>query len=396
MKTGKKKMIAAGCAGVLVVLGAAAVSNGYVYGNGNEKTVMAQSGAEIVQKMQAQPADLTFWYADASYGQYFEKAAEAYYADTGIKVDVKYQDVFHYMNRIYDATMQNTDFPDAYLIGSDELENAYLYGLAAENTAVSAYEGSVAEKALEAASCQDKMYGYPLSYRTCLFVYQNGYFQTQPASIQAVIDDSKDMEQPEHVQYLLEWDVNDAFFDFPFIANSVSFEKNETGAMQVSYDEQLYEQDLEFFARILESFSIDASSVTGDSVVEDFRQGKTICAIISSDSLSELEGADYSVMEMLPLNDTLPAYSAALTDLVVVNDFSEKKEQAADFAQYVTLVMSERLHDMEGKYSVKLQEGADEKEKTAYRAYENSIIVPDSQDAEEFWVTLKETISQYF
>ena len=72
------------------------------------------------------------------------------------------------------------------------------------------------------------------------------------------------------------------------------------------------------------------------------------------------------------------------------------KEKAADFAEYVTLTMSGELHGLGGHYSVKLSEDADEKEQIAYQAYENAIPVPDSQDAKEFWVTLKETISQYF
>ena len=181
------------------------------------------------------------------------------------------------------------------------------------------------------------------------------------------------------MQYLLEWDVNDAFYDFPFISNSVSFVKDEVETMQVNYDEDLYNEDLEFFSQILESFSIDAATVTEESVISDFNEGKTICAIVDSDSLAKLEGTDHEIRELL-----------------AVNDFSGKKEKAADFAEYVTLTMSGELHGLGGHYSVKLSEDADEKEQIAYQAYENAIPVPDSQDAKEFWVTLKETISQYF
>lgn len=76
------------------------------------------------------------------------------------------------------------------------------------------------------------------------------------------------------MQYLLEWDVNDAFYDFPFISNSVSFVKDEVETMQVNYDEDLYNEDLEFFSQSLESFSIDASTVTEASVISDFNDGK--------------------------------------------------------------------------------------------------------------------------
>ena len=39
-----------------------------------------------------------FWYSDKSYQKFFEKAAEEYYEDTGIVVDVEYQDSMDYMD----------------------------------------------------------------------------------------------------------------------------------------------------------------------------------------------------------------------------------------------------------------------------------------------------------
>ena len=380
---------------MLLIGGAVVVSRHSTY---EQKEKEAENGTETasVSRVVKQPADLTFWYSDESYQEFFEKAAEEYYEDTGIVVDAEYQDSMDYMDAVYTVTMQGEAFPDLYMIGSDELEEAYLYGLAAENTASDIYESTVAANAVTASTYKEKMYAYPLSYNTCLFVYKNGYFETEPETLQAIIDYSIDNEPPENVQYLLEWDVNDAFYDSPFISNSSSFLKDEAETMQVNYDENLYNEDLEFFSQILESFSIDAATVTEESVISDFNEGKTICAIVDSDSLAKLEGTDHEIRELLALNDTLQASSAALTDLVVVNDFSGKKEKAADFAEYVTLTMSGELHGLGGHYSVKLSEDADEREQTAYQAYENAIPVPNSQDAKEFWVTLKETISQYF
>ena len=46
------------------------------------------------------------------------------------------------------------------------------------------------------------------------------------------------------MEYLLEWDVNDAFYDFPFVGNSVTFEKTAPETMNVAYDEDLYQKDL--------------------------------------------------------------------------------------------------------------------------------------------------------
>lgn len=136
------------------------------------------------------------------------------------------------------------------------------------------YADCVAAKAVEASTYREKMYGYPLSYNTCIFAYRNGYFENQPESVQSIIDYAIDNDPPENVQYLLEWDVNDPFYDFPFVSNSVSFEKKEVANMAISYDEEMYNADLEYFAQILESFSMDAQRVSEERVLQDFRDGQ--------------------------------------------------------------------------------------------------------------------------
>ena len=82
--------------------------------------------------------------------------------------------------------------------------------------------------------------------------------------------------------------------------------------------------------------------------------------------------------------------------MLVVNDFSESVDEASDFAEFVTTELSGELHGASGRYSVFLPDAADEVEKIAYQAYESSVPVPNSQDARDFWVNLKETIAEYF
>ena len=339
---------------------------------------------------------LVFWYDDAGYTDFFEQAAESYYKDTGKVVEVKCREDAEYLNAVYDATIQQNGAPDAYLLSSDQLEEAYLYGLAAVNDAEACYLDTVADRAIEASTYRGRMYGYPLSFDTCVLVYQNGYFEQEPESIQAIIDYAIENDPPENVQYLMEWDVNDPFYDFPFVANSIRFLKEDVETMKVEYDQEMYDADLEFFQQILESFSLDAENISEDRVISDFLEGRTLCAILDNNSVSRLDGTDYSMIGIPPLNETLASGSASITDLVLVNDFTDKKKEAADFAEYVTLTMAKELHTLGGYSSVKLSENADEQEKLFYEVYENSVPVPASQDAKEFWVTLKETISQYF
>ena len=264
--------------------------------------------------------DLTVWYEDPSYEDFFEYAARQYFEQTGVKAAFKCQDTLDYIGMIYDNTMQGEDFPDVYLLNGDELEEAYLYGLAMENEDGGSYEGA-SPKSVKASTYEDKMIGYPLSYDANVFVYQNGYFENQPESLQAIIDYSNENEPGENVEYLLEWDVNDAFYDFPFVGNSVTFEKTAPETMNVAYDEDLYQKDLEYFETILGSFSLDINSVSMDSILEHFKAGKTLCAFVNTDSLQKLDDISYSVMEIPALNEELPSIGCASTDMFVVNDF---------------------------------------------------------------------------
>lgn len=339
--------------------------------------------------------DLIFWYEDATYTEFFEKAVLDYYEVTGIKVAVQYKDTLDYMGEIYDETMQDGSFPDVYLISGDNLEEAYLYGLVSVNEK-GLDEVNVAENARCASVYENKLLGYPLSYNTGVFIYQTDYFATAPESLQSIIDYSNENEPAENVEYLLEWDVNDAFYDFPFVSNSVTFEKTEPEVLNVIYDEELYQKDLEYFEGILESFSVDAKTVSEDSIIENFRNGRTLSAIIDTNSLYKLSDYRYSLMPVPDLNEELPAYTCAITDMLLVNDFSKKGEQAADFAYFASVTMADELHALSGHYSVIPSENPNWVEQVAYDSYETAVLVPDSMDAKDFWVYLEETISKYF
>ena len=103
--------------------------------------------------------DLTVWYEDPSYEDFFEYAARQYFEQTGVKAAFKCQDTLDYIGMIYDNTMQGEDYPDVYLLNGDELEEAYLYGLAMENEDGGSYEGA-SQKSVKASTYEDKMIGY--------------------------------------------------------------------------------------------------------------------------------------------------------------------------------------------------------------------------------------------
>lgn len=397
----QKKIVLVALVFVCLILGIILVGKGGLLSGGSDISPSVDAVSKEGQKAPVSAAyretsaDVVFWYEDASYQSFFETAAALYFEKTGIKVAVECRDTIDYLGDIYDATMRDQGFPDVYLLPGDSLEQAYLYGLVAENEKGVA-GADVLPNAVAASTYEGKLLGYPLSFNTCVFIFQSDYFGDAPQSLQSIIDYSNQNDQQENVEFLMEWDVNDAFYDFPFISNSVTFEKAESGSTNVIYNEELYQQDLEYFEQILVSFSVDAEKVTEDRIVQNFKAGRTLSAIIDTDSLHKLEGYSYSLMKMPNLSDTLTASSCATTDLLVVNDFSPKGRAASDFAHFATVAMADRLYGMTGHFSVIPREEETWVDQVAYDAYGSAVLVPSSQDTRNFWVELEETISRYF
>ncbi len=400
MKALQEKIISAVCLMILPVLMAAGISRHDAAGNGEAAADAAKEegsaeAAAAEEAYQQAEEDLIFWYDDDSYEQFFALAAREYFEKTGIKALPVPKDSAEYMEAVYDSTMREDSYPDVYLISGEDLEEAYLYGLAASNGSADRYSGA-AEHALTAASYRGKLLGYPLNYNACVFIYQNDYFSRPPETMEDIIRYSEENEPGENVEYLMEWDVNDAFYDFPFVANSITFEKKEPQLLTVVYEEELYQKDKEFFQELTSSFSVDAETVSEESIIKNFKEGRTLCALIDTDSLCRLEDYPYSLKKVPDLNGELKTFSCAMTKMLAVNDFSPKTQQAADFAEFVTVDMAAALYGTSGHYSVFKSEAADMVEQTAYEAYETAVLAPDSQDARDFWVGLKERFERYF
>ena len=395
-----KKYLSAAGVGLFLIALAAGVAKSEVYEPTFVKEIDKEitiTAAEAYGVALKEGPDLVFWYNDDSYESYFLDAAIAFYEKEGIAAELVYVDDVDYVGSIYDATMENKVFPDAYLLSGEELEKAYLYGLADVNANAQAYQDTVAKNAMNASEYDGELYGYPLSYNVCVFVYNKNFFIEKPASLQFLIDYSKTHEPSEDVQYMLEWDAYDPFFDFAFISESVSFEKKEAEVLEVRYDETVLETSMAFFKESLEFFSLPIETVTEESVLTDVLNGVTLCAVVDSDSLKQLEAAvDYRTMEFPAINDTLAARPAALTDMILVNDFSEVTQLAEKFAQFLTLEYATELWEKTGHYSVIYSENADRNEQVAYSSYEKAVLVPNSQDATGFWIDLKSMITNSF
>lgn len=388
----KKKYLCAAALGVLLI-GLIATANKERYQIDDDELLTEISAVSAIEKYEealSGGADLRFWYDDASYDSYFKNMAANYYKETDVLVEVNYIDAMDYVGEIYNVTMEEGAFPDLYLLSGEELEKAHLYGVAGENKNADAFIGNVAENAVIASKSHDRMFGYPLSFNVCLLAYNNQYFETAPESLQALIDYSDDNEPDENVEYLLEWDAYDPFFGFLFVSDSVRLNTKGVGVLEASYDKSRLEESMLFLEESLASFSLPLDTVTEESVIADVKNGVTLCAIVDSDSIKELGGSAYDIVEFPRLNEELDAHSVALTDMIIVNDYTEDTEEAAAFAKYLTLDNYASVWDMTGHYPVQLQPEADERANVAFSAYDHAIPAPNSHDAGGFWINIKD------
>lgn len=151
-------------------------------------------------------------------------------------------------------------------------------------------------------------------------------------------------------------------------------------------------------------FSIDTKEISYDGVLQDFMDGKIVYTVATSDALSKIETAkeegkfayEYGVSMLPDVSEELSSASLSVTQCVVINGYSVKKEMANDFALYLTRQASEQLFARTGKLPVSdtgdTYENAD---RLAFlQEYECSVPMPKMIETSNFWVELEITFAR--
>ncbi len=338
---------------------------------------------------------LTLWCADPEMEAYLTQCALDYYKETGTAVRLEIQDPLNYAEQIYEESIvEEGMLPDLYLAADDELEALVLLGLAAEKPE-EAEEADLPETAKKAAELRGTSYGYPLYFNTPVFVYLTEAFEEQPASIQGMLDFISENDLPIEVGNIVEWDADDEYFDFAFVGDCFSFSDEEKGHLSVTRDDALFEKKLAYLKELTDSITIDAETVSEGAVVSHLNHAATASAVIDSDDLSQLS-VPYAVLPLIPLDETLSMRGAAVTGLLLLNDFSEQQEAAAEFAQFIAGQERDKIHELTPHFSVYASENTDGDAAVAFAAYENAEPMPHSMDSDDFWKSLRSEILKLF
>ena len=122
---------AAACAMLLAGCGDKNRSEDAVAAAVKEEEAGGNSG-ENSQEEPSEPKKLTLWYTQPDLEEYFLEAAAAYEGETKVEVEAVQVPALDYIEAINKGSVEDADYPDLYVVTTDQLEKAVLAGLTTE------------------------------------------------------------------------------------------------------------------------------------------------------------------------------------------------------------------------------------------------------------------------
>lgn len=359
--------------------------------------------------------NIIVWYTDEAMEGYLNEAAIAYQDKTGIAVSLKSVSGLEYLEGIQEASLHSDEGPDAYIVNSDSLEKARLAGLA---TPMEDPEGMLttehfSQVALDAVTYNDRILGYPFTYETAGFFYNDTYLTEMakkaieneadtaageeameeleegaepdsevtddeiqeeaiitdeavvakkeeifPTSMVELLEFANTYDPAENMETFLLWDVADVMYNYGFggaYMNVGGVHGDNRNEISIYNTDAMY--CLSVYQDFNQFFSIDAKEVDYQGVVEDFLGGKIMFTIGGTGMMNTIEKAkaegtftgEYGVASIEMLNADLQFKPLSVTTAVVVNEYSSKQEAAEDFARFVSCEYVENLYARSGK-----------------------------------------------
>jgi len=391
---------------------------------------------------------LIVWYTDETLTDYLNKMAVEYHENLGVRVIPKLQTGQDYIEDIYHASMDENGAPDLYIIGSDVLEKASLTGCAVPVTddrgIVSTY--SFPQSALDAVTYHDEIVGYPFYFETTALLYNKTHLReiaqnqmlaekaenedgtednvsteeeeiasldeneieirteaSVPQTFEELLNFADSVDAPSGVETFFKWDVRDIFYNYFFVGDYIDIGGPAGDNVDIM---DIYNLDaikaLKVFQDMNQFFSFESSDVTYKQVVSEFMEGKLIFATVTTDIISTLNNAvdsgdfsyDYGITMIPDLNDDMITRSLSVTTALVVNGYSNKKDKANAFAQYLTISHADSLYNITGKLPAKT--GVFDEDDMAYafaEEYEYSSPMPKLMSTANCWLLMEGTFA---
>ena len=453
----KKRMIATAA---VIAMAAAAV-----YGSTQEMSQTQDTG-ERLQLFRGKET-IYCWYSDEALSGYINAAAVSFGEQNKVRVIPVLTSDSEYLEAVNQETLHSAQIPDIYLLSSDSLEKAYLAGLATKvpDTEGICDTDHFSRAALAAVTYDDKIIGYPVYFDTSALVYNEDYLRTWatqqaekelsgssdndepvgegeeiieedslpedqttdqvtadeatvnalaeqyfakalPSTVDDLLNIADTFDAPEGVEGVMKWDVNNIFYNYWIVGNYMivgSDPGDDRNDININNPETI--QCLEVYKALNQFFFIESDTVTYDSVIQDFIDGKTMFTIGTTDVVKRLEDAkadgsltfNYGIARMPDVSAELQSRSLSVTGAAVINGYSEHKELADRFAAYLSEEYADGLYERSGKMpaSIHAAENADNGALTIFAdEYADSVSLPKMLETGNFWMQLEVLFSK--
>ncbi len=220
-----------------------------------------------------------------------------------------------------------------------------------------------------------------------------------PANMDEMLAFADNYDAPENVEAVLRWDVSDIFYNYFFVGNYMVV-GGECGDDETVVDisNEAVKQCLQVYQNLNQFFYIESDSVSYDSVVQDFIDGKIVFTIATTDVLTKLKQAkeegtfpyEYGIAMLPGPSAELQAKSLSVTNCVVVNGYSEHRALANEFAAFLTNEYYDNLYERTGKVSANLAANAGNEDLQVFmEEYKHAGSLPKMIETSNFWIQLE-------
>ena len=427
------------------------------YGSGREMKTRTQTSSGVSWLNRSN--SITIWYTDERLSAYISKAAVEFGERENVTVIPILKSADNFIENCYTASIEGESFPDAIITGSETLEKAYFSGMACEIDDEEMQIGPLnfSDAAVNAVTYQNMKLGYPLSFDTCVLVYNRTYLE-QWASLMAIADltgnsietgggeseseetgdsgltvddvDPAELEAltseyiqkmvpytledlltiansysvPEGVEGILSWDMTSIMYSYWLVGGAFSV-GGECGddRHEISINNEAAVECLTKYQNLHDYFSIESNEVTYDSAIQQFIEGKTVFTIGGYDLVSRLKEAsedgslayEYGFSEMPNVTSDIPSRSLAITSVVCINSYSSKKDLAEKFALCLTREETDVFADLTGMACCARTFGWEGGADQIYALeYSGSVSLPKMMETENYWMQIEAMLAR--
>jgi len=347
-----------------------------------------------------QDVTLNLWYTDNGLTNYLQTVANEYHeANEKVTIVPTLVGPDEYLENLYNASVKEQNATDLFMLSSDNLEKAYLMGLIASNdTYKSTYTEAVYGKAgIAAASYDNKLLGYPLTFDTMVMVYNSKYAKAVNTftDLTNYNNSFQHTDENAEIEYVVKWDVSDLFTNYPFIGSYMNIGgagSDDKTVLKLNSDN--IKSCLGEYLKFKTDYGIVKDSTsTAVNCITLFGSNKLLYTLTNTSELKKINdsGVQYGICRIPDLTSSLKTNAMSTTQLIAVNPYSKNLEVAKSVAKALTYDYANELYDLSGNVSARsdLSNNPNPEYANLYNIYSNSIVKAQFMNIGDFYLKLE-------